>query len=87
MASKEWKFFTPELCAFIFTVLIVLASISATYGISQHRLDKHEDDLQDLNTTVKEVETDVNDNENLLIKISNDVKWIVNQLKKSDGDK
>ena len=73
------RFFNGELLAFIFTVLVVLASISASYGVSQHQLNKHESRLES-------VEQDVNQNENLLIKISNDVSWIVKQLKKTNGE-
>ena len=57
---------SAELAGFIATILFVLASISASYGVSQHQLNKHESRLE-------KVEVDVNQNENLLIKISNDV--------------
>jgi len=79
MPDRHSRFFNGELLAFIFTVLVVLASISASYGVSQHQLNQHEARLE-------QVEKDVNQNENLLIKIANDVSWIVDQLKKSNGE-
>lgn len=79
MTDGHTRFFNGELLAFIFTVLVVLASISASYGVSQHQINKHESRLE-------QVEKDVNKNENLLIKIANDVSWIRNQIKKSNGD-
>tara|TARA_E500000331_G_scaffold209068_1_gene200465 strand:+ start:731 stop:970 length:240 start_codon:yes stop_codon:yes gene_type:complete len=71
---------SAEMVGFVFTVMIVLASISATYGISQHRLDKHEGEIQDLNTTVKEVNQDVDDNENILLILRRDIEWIRKKL-------
>jgi len=80
MASKGFGFLlNGEMLAFLFTIVVVLASISASYGVSQHQLSKHERRLE-------QVENNVNNNENLLIKISNDVSWIVKQLKKSNGE-
>ena len=79
MPEQRWKFFNGELIAFVFTVTLVLASISASYGVSQHQLNKHE-------ARLAAVEHDVNKNENLLIKIANDVSWIVKQIKKTNGD-
>ena len=80
MASKGFRsLLNGETIAFLFTVVVVLASLSASYGVSQHQLGKHERRLE-------KVEKNVNNNENLLIKISNDVSWIVKQLKKSNGE-
>lgn len=79
MAHKPLGFLlNGEMLAFIFTVLVILASISASYGVSQHQLNKHEARLE-------AVEHDVNNNENLLIKIANDVSWIRTQIKKTNG--
>lgn len=80
MGSKGFGFLlSGETIAFLFTLGVVLASISASYGVSQHQLNKHEARLE-------AVERDVNNNENLLIKIANDVSWIVKQIKKTNGD-
>lgn len=80
MADRPFSFLlNGEMLAFLFTVLVILASISASYGVSQHQLNKHE-------ARLAAVEHDVNKNENLLIKIANDVSWIVKQIKKTNGD-
>ena len=47
----------------------VLASISASYGVSQHQLNRHDKDIE----TIK---MDVDKNEDILIEIRNDVKWL-----------
>ena len=65
--------FNAESLGFVVTVLFVLASISASYGVSQHQLNRHEAKLA-------EVEERINQNENLLIKIANDVRWIREQM-------
>ena len=65
--------FNAESLGYVVTVLFVLASISASYGVSQHQLNRHEAKLA-------EVEDRINQNENLLIKIANDVRWIREQM-------
>ena len=65
--------FNAESLGFVVTVLFVLASISASYGVSQHQPNRHEAKLA-------EVEDRINQNENLLIKIANDVRWIREQM-------
>ena len=62
--------FNSETLGFGITVLFILASISASYGVSQHQLNRHEAKLA-------EVEERINKNENLLIEIANDVRWII----------
>ena len=62
-----------ETVGFIVTILFVLASISASYGVSQHQLNKHEEDI-------KVIKEDVDDNEDILIEIRNDVKWLRQKL-------
>ena len=65
--------FNAESLGFIVTVLFVLASISASYGVSQHQLNRHEAKLA-------EVEERINANENLLIEVANNVRWIREQM-------
>ena len=65
--------FNAESLGFVVTILFVLASISASYGVSQHPLNRHEAKLA-------EVEERINQNENLLIEIANDVRWIREQI-------
>ena len=65
--------FSAESLGFVITVLFVLASISASYGVSQHQLNRHEAKLA-------EVEKRINQNENLLIEVANNVRWIREQM-------
>ena len=65
--------FNAESLGFVVTILFVLASISASYGVSQHQLNRHEAKLA-------EVEIRINQNENLLIEIASDVRWIREQI-------
>ena len=65
------------IAGFVLTILFVLASISASYGVSQHQLNRHESKLA-------EVEVKVNGNENKLIEIASDVKWIRARMARDD---
>ena len=66
---KWYQHLNGETVGFLVTILFVLASISASYGVSQHQLNKHEEDI-------KIIKTDVDTNEDILIEIRNDVKWL-----------
>ena len=66
---KWYQHVNGETVGFIVTILFVLASISASYGVSQHQLNKHDKDIE----TIK---MDVDRNEDILIEIKNDVKWL-----------
>ena len=65
--------FSAESLGFVITVLFGLASISASYGVSQHQLNRHEAKLA-------EVDIRINQNENLLIEVANNVRWIREQM-------
>ena len=65
-----------EFAALVITILVIMVSISATYGVSQHQINRHEVDIQ----SIKE---DVDVNEDILIEIRNDVKWL--RLKLANG--
>jgi hypothetical protein len=65
--------FNAETLGFVLTALFVLASISASYGVSQHQLNRHEAKLA-------EVEVRINANENLLIEVASNVRWIREQM-------
>ena len=68
-----WPRLSPETAGFVLTILFVLASISASYGVSQRQLDKHEEDI-------KTIKRDVDSNEDILIEIRNDVKWLRHKM-------
>ena len=66
---RWYQHLNGETVGFLITIAFVLASISASYGVSQHQLDKHEEDI-------KIIKRDVDSNEDILIEIRNDVKWL-----------
>ncbi len=70
---KWYQHLNGETVGFVVTILFVLASISASYGVSQHQLNKHEEDI-------KIIKMDVDKNEDILIEIRNDVKWLRHKL-------
>ena len=70
---KWYQHLNGETVGFVVTILFVLASISASYGVSQHQLNKHEEDI-------KTIKTDVDKTEDILIEIRNDVKWLRQKL-------
>ena len=65
--------FNGESLGFIVTVLFILASISASYGVSQHQLDRHESRLA-------EVEDRVMETEKVLVEVATNVRWIRDQI-------
>ena len=74
---RWFKYLNGETVGFIVTVMFVLASISASYGVSQHQLNDHEERL-------KEVDRKVNHNENLLIEVAADVRWMRARMARDD---
>jgi len=65
--------FNAESLGFVVTVLFILASISASYGVSQHQLDRHEKRLA-------EVEERVMETEKVLVEVATNVRWIRDQI-------
>ena len=70
---KWYKHLNGETVGFLVTIMFVLASISASYGVSQHQLNRHDKDIE----TIK---MDVDKNEDILIEIRNDVKWLRHKM-------
>jgi len=70
---KWYQHLNGETVGFLVTIMFVLASISASYGVSQHQLNRHDKDIE----TIK---MDVDKNEDILIEIRNDVKWLRHKM-------
>ena len=70
---KWYQHLNGETVGFLVTIVFVLASISASYGVSQHQLNRHDKDIE----TIK---MDVDKNEDILIEIRNDVKWLRHKI-------
>ena len=69
----SWMKGRAELVTLIVTILVILAGVASTYGVSQHQLNNHERDIE----TIKK---DVDSNQNILIEVRNDVKWLRHKL-------
>ncbi len=72
--------FNAESLGFIVTILFVLASISASYGVSQHQINSHEQRLA-------EVEDRVMETEKVLIEVATNVRWIRDQIANHQSNK
>ena len=68
-----YRHLNGEFFGFAVTVLIIMVSLSASYGVSQHQLNKHDKEIE----TIKK---NVDSNQNLLIEVRNDVKWLRHKM-------
>jgi len=66
---KALKNLSAETAGLILSIIIIIASVGATFGITQHQIDNHEDRLNDMD---KEYQRD----HDLLLQIKRDVHWI-----------
>ena len=69
-----------ETIGFLVTVLFVLASISASYGVSQHQLNRHE-------ASLAEVEDRVMETEKVLVEVATNVRWIREQIDRQQKER
>ena len=70
---KVLKNLSAEAAGLILSIIIIIASVGATFGITQHQIDNHEDRLNDMD---KEYQRD----HDLLLQIKRDVHWIRGSL-------
>ena len=70
---KALKNLSAEAAGLILSIIIIIASVGATFGITQHQIDNHEDRLNDMD---KEYQRD----HDLLLQIKRDVHWIRESL-------
>ena len=66
---KALKNLSAEAAGVILSIVVMIASVGATFGITQHQISKHEQKLQDMD---KEYQRD----HDLLLQIKRDVHWI-----------
>ena len=69
-----------ETIGFLVTVVFVLASISASYGVSQHQLNRHE-------ARLAEVEDRVMETEKVLVEVATNVRWIREQIDRQQKER
>lgn len=66
---KALKNLSAEAAGVILSLIIIIASVGATFGITQHQLDKHEDRLE-------EMDDQYSKDHDILLEIKRDVHWI-----------
>ena len=71
---------TAETIGFLVTGLFGLASISASYGVSQHQLNRHE-------ARLAEVEDRVMETEKVLVEVATNVRWIREQIDRQQKER
>ena len=70
---KALKNLSAEAAGVILSIVIIIASVGATFGITQHQINRHEQMLDDMD---KEYKMD----HDLLLQIQRDVHWIRESL-------
>ena len=70
---KALKNLSAEAAGVILSIVVMIASVGATFGITQHQISKHEQRLEDMD---KEYQRD----HDLLLQIKRDVHWIRESL-------
>ena len=70
---KALKNLSAEAAGVILSIVVMIASVGATFGITQHQISKHEERLEDMD---REYQRD----HDLLLQIKRDVHWIRESL-------
>ena len=70
---KALKNLSAEAAGVILSIVVMIASVGATFGITQHQISKHEQRLEDMD---REYQRD----HDLLLQIKRDVHWIRESL-------
>ena len=70
---KALKNLSAEAAGLILSIVIIIASVGATFGITQHQINNHEDRLEDIDDQYQK-------DHDLLLQIKRDVHWIRGSL-------
>ena len=70
---KALKNLSAEAAGGILSIVIMIASVGATFGITQHQITQHEKRLQDMDDEYQR-------DHDLLLQIKRDVHWIRESL-------
>jgi len=70
---KALKNLTAEAAGVILSIVIMIASVGATFGITQHQITRHEERLA-------EIDREYQKDHDLLLQIKRDVHWIRESL-------
>jgi len=66
---KALKNLSAEAAGVILSLVIIIASVGATFGITQHQINQHEERLEDMDAEYQR-------DHDLLLQIKRDVHWI-----------
>ena len=66
---KALKNLSAEAVGVILSLIVMIGSVGATFGITQHQISQHEDRLQ-------EMDDEYQRDHDLLLQIKRDVHWI-----------
>lgn len=66
---KALKNISAEAAGLILSIIIMIGTVGATFGITQHQITQHEDRL-------KEMDEEYQRDHDLLLQIKRDVHWI-----------
>lgn len=66
---KTLKNLSPEAAGVILSLVIIIASVGATFGITQHQINNHEQALE-------EMDAQYSKDHDILLEIKRDVHWM-----------
>ena len=66
---KALKNLSAEAAGVILSIVIIIASVGATFGITQHQINQHEEALQEMDNQYRK-------DHDILLEIKRDVHWI-----------
>ena len=72
---KALKNLSAEAVGVILSLIVMIGSVGATFGITQHQIGKHEEKLA-------EIDREYQKDHDLLLQIKRDVHWIRESLEK-----
>ena len=70
---RALKNLSAEAAGVILSIVIIIASVGATFGITQHQINRHEQRLEDMDAEYQK-------DHDLLLQIQRDVHWIRESL-------
>ena len=66
---KALKNLSAEAAGVILSIVVMIASVGATFGITQHQINKHEEMLEEMDEQYRK-------DHDILLEIKRDVHWI-----------
>ena len=66
---KVIKNLSAEAAGVILSIVVIIASVGATFGITQHQINRHEQRLQEMDDEYRK-------DHDILLEIKRDVHWI-----------